>query len=640
MENFFTIGSNGGKTKVFLTLLLSYLLFCRGVVNGQNDVDRPNILWIVSEDNSPFIGVYGDSLATTPNIDAFARQGVLFTNAYCTAPVCAPSRSTLITGMYPPAMGTENMRSAYPVPDFINFFPKYLRDAGYYTTNNSKKDYNTTDQPEVWDESGNKATYKNRKAGQPFFAVFNINTSHESSIFRSDAKKQMQAQFTGKPADSMQLPPEKPLRHDPDKMHIPAYLPATPEMKYDWALYYDKIQEMDEEVGHLLKELDDAGLSDNTIVFYYADNGGVLGRSKRFIFESGLHIPLIIRVPEKYRSLSGGLPGTASKQLVDFSDFAPTVLSLAGIEPPKYLQGRAFLGSYAVQKNRDFVFGFRGRMDEAIDLVRTIYDGRYRYVKNFMPHKIYGQHIEYLWLAKSMQSWEKAWHDGVLNSTQSAFFKTKPSEELYDVINDPQNIHNLAAKKEYRDVLEKLRKKTYDYLVEINDLGFIPEAAVADIVKTSTLYAYGRSGQYNIKRVLETAAEASSPGTSRIKNLMAKAKDPNAIVRYWVATGLLGLGRNAVPAEGILHSLLKDEKLYVAVVAAEALYQLSKKKEALPVLYDALNNDNQMVRLQALTALQQADKADLLPVAELIKSIAGNKTEYDSKAARYLLKRI
>ena len=246
--------------KNILSLLLLFIVLPE--IHAQQK-DKPNILWIVSEDNSPFLGCYGDKFATTPNLDKFAKQGIQYNNAFATAPVCAPSRFTLITGMYPPSMGTEHMRSTYPVPDDVKFFPRYFREAGYYTTNNAKKDYNTTDQPEAWDESSAKATYKNRKPGQPFFAVFNLNVSHESSIHTS-------------------VPTNK-LKHDPEKVTLPPYHPTTPEMKHDWAQYYDKIEDMDRQVGALLKELEAEGQAQNTIVFYYSDNGGILGRSKRFL---------------------------------------------------------------------------------------------------------------------------------------------------------------------------------------------------------------------------------------------------------------------------------------------------------------------------------------------------------------------
>ncbi len=263
-------------------LLFTTLLFSNFFLGNAQTTAPPNILWIVSEDNSPLIGAYGDSFATTPNIDKLASEGVLYTNAFATAPVCAPSRSTLITGMYPPSIGTENMRSNYQAPDFVKFYPKYLREKGYYTSNNVKKDYNVAeDQEDAWNESSNDATYKNRKKGQPFFAIFNTTISHESCIHKSI--------------------PTAELRHKPSDVTLPPYHPDTPEMRHDWAQYYDKVEDMDTFVGKVLADLEKSGEAENTIVFYYSDHGGVLGRSKRFMYESGLHIPLVVRFPKKVR---------------------------------------------------------------------------------------------------------------------------------------------------------------------------------------------------------------------------------------------------------------------------------------------------------------------------------------------------
>ena len=247
------------------TILLLYLLFVlRQLAIGQND-ERPNILWVVSEDNSPLLGAYGDEFAVTPNIDRLAAEGVLYENAFATAPVCAPSRSTLITGVYPPTMGTQHMRST----NTIKFFPRYMQDAGYHCTNSVKRDYNTIDQEETCNESSIGATYRNRNEGQPFFAVFNSTTSYESAIHK----------------------PINRLVHDPEKVPIPPYHLATEEVKHDWAQYCDRITKMDAQIGKVLQELDEQGLADNTIVFYYSDYGGALGRCKRYMYESGLHIP-------------------------------------------------------------------------------------------------------------------------------------------------------------------------------------------------------------------------------------------------------------------------------------------------------------------------------------------------------------
>ncbi|MEI6949054.1 sulfatase [Paraflavisolibacter sp. H34] len=598
--------------KKIITLLV--ILGFYQQVKAQDD--QPNILWIVSEDNSTFLGCYGDPYATTPNLDRLATQGILFQNAFSTAPVCAPSRCTLITGMLPTSLGTENMRSTYPSPSFVKFFPKYLREAGYYTTNNSKKDYNTTDQAEAWDESSNTATYKNRKPGQPFFAVFNLFVSHESNIFGNQPQ----------------------LQHDPEKAPLPPYHPATPEMKHDWALYYDKVQKMDEQAGALLQELEASGLADNTIVFYFADNGGVLPRSKRFMFESGLHVPLIVRLPPKYRHLAPGLAGTRSDRLVTFVDFAPSVLHLAGLRLPAYLQGKPFLGKNTPPEN-EYAFSFRGRMDESDDKVRSLRDKRFRYVRNFYPHKIYGQHVTYLWNAASMQSWERAHKAGTLNEAQSSFWKEKPVEELYDVLADPHNIHNLAGKKEHQATLERFRKQLHRQLRDTRDAGLIPEAQIVEISQSTAPYDYAQSKSYPVEKVLETAEIASSRESRLLPVLVTRLADGDATVRYWAATGITILGRKALPAKKQTVALLEDQSIAVRIAAAEAAYKLGVKEKALEVLRASLHSTNHMARVQALNVLQSVSAPDLAVLKEQLSGIVADKSAptYDVSLAKYLL---
>ncbi|WP_207534118.1 sulfatase-like hydrolase/transferase [Desertivirga arenae] len=585
-------------------------------VQARSQSAKPNILWIVSEDNSTFLGCYGDKYATTPNLDKFSTKGILYENAFSTAPVCAPSRCTLITGMLPTTLGTENMRSSYPSPSFIKFFPKYLRESGYYTTNNAKKDYNTGDQADAWDESSNTATYKNRKSGQPFFAVFNLNISHESNIH-------------GKQPD---------LRHDPSKAPVPPYHPGTEEMKHDWALYYDKVEQMDQQAGKLLRELEEAGLAENTIVFYYADNGGVLPRSKRFMFESGLHVPLIIRFPEKYRHLAPQAPGTRTDRLVTFLDFAPSILNLTGIKIPEYMQGRPFAGPVLPAENK-YAFNFRGRMDETEDKIRSLRDKRFRYIRNYYPHKIYGQHVAYSWKAPSMQSWEREYRAGTLNETQLVFWKEKPSEELYDVVADPHNINNLAGKKEYQADLERLRKQLHKTLVETRDIGFIPEAQLEEIAKSTAPYDFARSSGYDVARVLETAELASSRDPKQLPEITKRLKDKDAVVRYWAATGITILGTKASSAKAQVSELLNDQVEAVRIAAAEAVYKLGEKNQGLAVISSALNSTNNIARVQAFNVLLSVERKDLGQFNEKLKTIVAdsNSTVYDLSHARYLL---
>ncbi len=601
------------------TLLLATLLLSAGLIPTPNQQsDRPNILWIVSEDNSPLIGCYGDTFATTPNIDRMATQGLLYTNAFSSAPVCAPSRSTLITGVYPPGTGTENMRSVYPVPAFVKFFPRYLRDAGYYTTNNAKKDYNMPDQPEAWNESGGSATYRNRNNKQPFFAVFNLGVSHESSLHES-------------------IPTEK-LRHNPANVTLPPYHPDTPEMRHDWAQYYDKIEDMDTQVGKLLADLDASGEADNTIVFYYSDHGGVLGRSKRFVYESGLHIPMVIRFPKKYAHLAPGRAGTKTDRLVTFLDFAPTLLSLAGVPVPAYMQGHAFLGKQQTPAPA-YAYGFRGRMDERIDLCRTVRDKQYRYIRNYMPHKIYGQYIDYLWKAPSMRSWEAAHQAGTLTDIQRKFWETKPAEELFDAVADPHNINNLAADPRYKSVLATLRRANHDWVLQSKDVGFLPEAMMQDIARTTPLYTFARSGRYNLPRVLETADLASMGSEGSLPQLIVRLNDADPVVRYWAATGCIILGKKARPAMSQLTALLTDPELSVRIAAAEAVSGLGERNKSIQTLTDALHSDNQMARVQALSALDKLGSA-AKPAYPMVKEIARGTmkgADYDVRAAERLL---
>jgi N-sulfoglucosamine sulfohydrolase len=594
--------------KIFLLILLAGSVFS---VKAQTQPDRPNILWIVSEDNIPMIGAYGDQFATTPNLDSFAAKSMLYTNAFSTAPVCAPSRNTLITGMYPPSLGTEHMRSVYPVPSYVKFFPRYLREAGYYTTNNVKKDYNTTDQLETWDESSDKATYKNRKEGQPFFAVFNLMTTHESSLFE----------------------PLPKLKHNPESVPLPPYHPNTPEMKHDWAQYYDKVETMDGQFGKLLNELKEAGLAENTIVFYYSDNGGVLARSKRFMYESGLHVPLIIHLPKKYEKLASLAQGTKTDRLVTFLDFAPTILSLAGIKIPEYMQGEAFLGTQQ-KPEHVYAYGFRGRMDERIDMSRSVRDKKFRYIRNYLPHKIYGQYLEYLWRAPSVKSWEDAYKSGKLDAVQSKFWQEKPAEELFVIESDPHNVKNLAEDPAYAGELLRLRKANEDWLIKTEDAGFIPEAILSDIAAETPLRDYVKSGKYNLKKILETADKASSRNPSHTDFLIQRLSDQDPSVRYWAATGLIVL--KAESARKVLTEAAKDPQAAVRIAAAEALYYTGEKSLSITTLTAALKGNNTAARVQALNALSNIgpDAAPALENARaLIKETPG-MFDYDARAAK------
>jgi len=610
------------KTK---NLLLDFLSVILGVTvsyaeNPAKKIELPNILWLTSEDNSPFLGCYGDTYATTPNLDKLASEGFLYTHAYANAPVCAPARNTIITGVYACSGGNQHMRSTYLKSDQVKFYPQLLRQAGYYCTNNQKEDYNIdlNQTKNIWDESSATAQYKNRKPGQPFFAVFNTTLSHEHVIHNWILNEK--------------------LRHDPKKAPLPPYHPRTPEMEHDWAQYYDMVEDMDTWIGEKLKELDDLGLADNTIVFYYADHGGILARSKRFIYESGTHVPFIVRIPEKYKYLfPNKKPGTKVDRLIGFVDLVPTLLSIADVPIPDYLQGKAFLGKQKTQ-NPQYQYMFRDRMDERYDLVRAVRDQKYRYIHNYMPHRIAGQHIEYLWRAPSVGSWENEFLNGRCNAAQCAFWLPKPAEELYDTENDPWEVHNLAKDPNYKDVLERMRKANREWILRIKDTGFIPEAERSSRAGNTSFYDLMRNGSVNLGKILNAAETASYGDPANLPILLKYLKDEDSAIRYWGATGLLILEDKAAPAIISLNELTNDPSSNVAIVAAEAIYRLGETTLGEKVLLDNLKNDDFVCTF----ALNSVDALNITSekVKEAVLRISKeSKQQYNRSASSWILKK-
>jgi arylsulfatase A-like enzyme len=616
------------KNLINFTVIGVFILSVTIIFSGCQEkipAELPNILWLTSEDNSPFFGCYGDTFATTPNLDKLASEGFLYTHAFANAPVCAPTRNTILTGIYACSGGNEHMRSNYPKSDIVKTYPEFLREIGYYCTNNVKTDYNlgNFDDKAIWDDCSNKAHYNNRKPGQPFFAVFNCTISHESSLHTSI--------------------PDSLLRHRPNEVPLPPYHPATPELKHDWAQYYDKIEDMDTWVGEKLKKLEDAGLLENTIVFYYGDHGGVLARSKRYVYESGTRIPFILRVPEKYKYLFPAEKlGTKVDRLISFVDLVPTLLSIAGIEIPDYLQGNAFLGK---QKTPDpeYAYLFRGRMDERYDMSRAVRDQKFRYIRNYMPYRIYGQHLEYLWKAPSVGSWEKAYLNGECNETQSIFWNTKPVEELYDTENDPWEINNLANNPDYKEVLERMRAANKTWVTRIYDTGFIPEADRVDRAGETPMYDYMRSGEVNIEEIMDAAEIATLGRVENIETLKTYLNSNESALRYWGATGFLILGDNAKPAVDELKLALDDKSASVVSVVAEALYNLGEKEIAKKALLEVLENPNEMARCYAMNVIDCIgdSSAEIKHgVVEVVKNAEKlSREQYDLRAAKWLFEK-
>jgi arylsulfatase A-like enzyme len=517
--------------------------------------DRPNILWLTSEDHGPEMGCYGDQLAQTPNVDALAAKGLRFTRAWSCVPVCAPARTAIISGVYPSSSGGLHMRSMVPLPNELKLYPQFLREAGYYCTNNSKEDYNCRKPPGLWDESSGKAHWHNRRDGQPFFAIFNSTKSHESQI---------------------RTRPHKAIT-DPAQVRVPAYHPDTPEVRQDWAQYYDKVSAADADAGARLQELAEAGLADDTIVFYYADHGSGMPRSKRWPSNSGLHVPMVVYFPEKWRHLAPEeyQPGGRSERMVNFVDLAPTLLSLVGIEPPAWMQGHAFAGPHQT-KPPQFMFGERGRMDERYDLVRSVTDGRYIYLRNYFPHVSQAQRVAYQFQTPTTRIWWEKFEQGLTTDAQSIFWRVpKAPEELYDLQNDPDEVQNLADSPEHRDILERLRQAQREHAVATRDVTFLPEGEIHTRSEGSTPYELARDdAKYPLERIIAVAELASNLNDDALPQLLASLSDPDSAVRYWAALGYLMRGRDAVASDSeALTRALGDSSPYVRVVAAQALVE-------------------------------------------------------------------
>ncbi|HSJ03414.1 MAG: sulfatase-like hydrolase/transferase [Verrucomicrobium sp.] len=567
------------------------LLFAGGTLSAQT-ADRPNILWITSEDNGPQLGCYGDSYAVSPNIDRLAAKGLRFTHVWSNAPVCAPARTTIISGRYPTGDGAEHMRSSVPLPTGCQMYPQLLRQAGYYCTNNNKEDYNLQKPEGTWDMSNGKAHYKNRAPGQPFFAVFNIQTSHESQIRK----------------------PDHPLVHDPAKAPIPPYHPDTPEVRHDWAQYYDKITEMDQEVGQRLDELEKAGLADDTIVFYYGDHGAGMPRSKRWPYNTGLRVPLIVHFPAKYAHLApaGYSAGAASDRLVSFVDLAPTLLSIIGSPVPDFFQGAAFAGKTPAPAPTH-LYGFRGRMDERYDMIRSVTDGRHVYIRNYFPQLPYAQYVAYMFAMPTAQVWERMAREGTLNADQRHFWEPKPVEELYDLQSDPYEVKNLAGTPAYASVLDSLRSAEMQQARKVRDLGFIPEAERLRIAAgKSPRDAFASDAAYPFEQVLQLARQAGNLSSDATPALVAALSDANAIVRYWGVTGLYVRKEEGVRlGEAKLTALLKDTIPSVRIAAARALAEFGPA-DSLGTCLDVLIADADPTKTSQATAMEALNAIDVL----------------------------
>lgn len=555
--------------------------------------EKPNILWITCEDVSPdYLGCYGDDYATTPNLNKFASEGVRYTRAFATAPVCAPARSCLITGAYATSLGTQHLRSNIKIRGYWGF-THCLRMAGYYCSNNYKEDYNFKN-AELWDDSSHTAHWRNRKPDDNFFSVFNFTSTHQGQINGSD--EQFFATYRSK------LKPKE--RHDPAKITLPPYYPDTPFVRKIWARYYDLITYMDKQVGDLLAQLEADGLADNTIVFFFSDHGMGIPRFKRTLYDSGLHVPLMIRFPKKYKHLAPTKAGRTIDRLVSFVDFTPTIYNMVGLPMRHYMQGRAFLGPKH-EPPREYVFGAASRVDEVYEMSRCVRDKRYKYIRNYMPHLPHIQPSEYPDRAEIMQELRRVAAEGKLTGPQKSWWEPgRPIEELYDTQADPHEIDNLANSPEHKAVLKRLRKVLRNWMVKTRDTGLLSEAEMHIRSAGSTPYEMAREpDKYPLERILD-AAELVGRGPGKLPKFVELLADSDGAVRYWAVVGLAALGQKAKPASGALTKLLADEHPNTRFAAAGVLCNLGRCEDALPVLAKGLKDRRETVVLHAAREIQ------------------------------------
>jgi uncharacterized sulfatase len=561
---------------------------------------RPNIVWISAEDISPHLGCYGDPHAITPHLDQLATEGVRYTHAFTTAGVCAPCRSGIITGVYQTSLGTHHMRCAARLPDAVRPFPAYLREQGYYTTNNSKEDYQFKTPPDVWDDSSRTAHWRHRpRDDQPFFAVFNFTGCHESGIADDQKYREVTAN----------LSPQQ--RQDPAALTtLPPYYPDTPVTREDWKRNYELITAMDAWAGDLIDQLKQDGLLENTIVMFWSDHGVGLPRAKRWLYDSGTHIPLIVRTGHQLDVATQVPAGTVRDELVSSIDLGPTVMNLAGVKIPADVQGQPFLGPDC-PPNRQYVYGARDRMDERYDIIRMVRDKRFKYLRNYEPLKACYQYINTAEKGATMRELRRVHLAGQLTPVAEQFFNlTKPVEELYDTLQDPHELTNLAGDTNHAATLERLRAAHLAWVAETKDLGLIPEPILAQ--KASQFgHPYGvlrQPGGDALADRITRVAVAAAGGAATMPQALEAVEDQDPAVRYWGAVGLASGTTKSPSVTKRLTTLLEDRCAAVSIAAAHGLCRAGKPAKALPTLVRILQNGTQWERLQAAIVLDEIDQ--------------------------------
>lgn len=535
------------------------LAFAPSFAELAEAADRPNVVWIVSEDNSHhYLRHFFKDGAPAPNIEALAAHGVTFDHAFSNAPVCSVARSTLATGCLAPRIGTQFHRkhTIATLPTGLRMFSEILRDAGYYTSNNSKTDYNATPSKDAWDESSGSASWRKRKSGdQAFFHMESHAQSHESSLHFSQQVFENEKTTT-----------------DPASVKLADYFPDTAKFRYTHARYHDRMAVIDGIVGSTVAKLKEDGLLEDTFVFYFGDHGGVLPRGKGYIYESGLHVPLVVRVPDKWKHLVDRKIGSRAQGFVSFIDFGPTVLNLAGVKVPEQMDGVPFLGEGISAANvdaRDESFGYADRFDEKYEFIRSLRKGKYQYIRYFQPFLPDGLQNNYRYRMLAFTEWRDLYNAGKLNGPQLQFFQSKPVEQLFDTEADPHEVNDLASDLDHADVLKDLRTRLASRMRAMPDLSFYPESKLVSIMDDPV--GFGQKHKDEIAQMADVHDLALLPFSEAKPKLAVALKSDNVWLRYSAAMTCSAIGNEASSLVEEVAPLLHDESLVVRIRAAEFL---------------------------------------------------------------------
>ncbi|GAA0878136.1 sulfatase [Algoriphagus jejuensis] len=607
----------------FKSLLITFLFFSSGAYAQQ-----PNILWITFEDTSPqFIGSYGNKDSRTPVIDKFMAEGVRFTNAFSTGTVCSPSRTAIITGVKTYELGTGHHRSNYAIPSFVKGFPLYMRQAGYYASNNAKTDYNVADEKafisETWDESSAQAGWWKRKEGQPFFSVFNFNESHQSRTMTNPYEWYLE--------EVLEELPEAD-RIGEDEFEMPPFYRDSPEMRKQFARVYNSLKLTDNRIGELIGKLETDGLLDETIIFIFADHGEGIPRGKTNGINLGYRVPFTIWFPPKYRHLSPWGTATTTDELLSFEDLAPTLISLAGEKVPAHLRGRILLGddrSEAVDK----LYLSSDRSDNGIDMVRTVTDGRYVYSRNFMPFMPEARYIRYMEIGEIKQLMRQDYEGQLLDPLQRSLFEPRSAELLYDIEQDVWETNNLIARPEYKNLIEEMRIALETHTLERRDVLFLPEYELERISALSTPFEFRNSSSgYPLQEIFHVANLSGMRSKEVALQQLAYLEDENEIVRYWAAVGLMSQGKETLePLAPKLSGFLSDAYPPAAISLAAVVYELNQSDEAAEILKKYVLSADRHLALMAINYLLYV--SDKEPFVSVVREVYDRQGEYNTSAA-------